>query len=224
MRPILIPFAFAAWLLAAPAGPAKADMSAGISFDDDGLRSFYLAVGDFYRVPEREVIVVRERTIPDDELPVVFFLASRAHVAPGVIVDLRLGGMSWDRITVHFGLGPEIYYVPVAVPVSGPPYGHAYGHYKKHPRNQWSKIHLSDADVVNLVNLRFISDHMGVPAQDVIKMRGGGKHFSAIHSEMKKAKGKGPGGEAKAHNKGGGQKGGAQKGGGKEPGKAKGKK
>lgn len=214
MRSIFF-FLASAFLLAGQVGPAKAGVSAGIAINDDGLRSFYLSVGDYYSVPEREVIVVRERRIPDDELPVVFFLASRAHCSPSVIVDMRLGGMSWDRITLHFGLGPEIYYVPVAVPVSGPPYGNAYGYYKKWPRNQWSKIRLSDGDVVNLVNLRFISDHMGVPPHEVIKMRGSGKHFSAIHKEVKSSKGKG-GGEA---SKGGPDKSSAKKGKGKSKGK-----
>jgi len=179
--------AFVGFLLIAglPAA-SSAQVSTGISLDSDGLRGFYLSVGDYYHVPEREVIVVRERRVPDDELPVVFFMASHAHVAPGVIVDLRLDGWSWSRISLHYGVGPDVYYVPVAFEVSGPPYGNAYGHYKKRPKKEWSTIRLTDSDIVNFVNLRFISHHMGIPPEDVIRMRSGGKSFTVIHEDVRK--------------------------------------
>ena len=166
---------------------ARADVEFGISLGDRGLRSFYLSVGDYYRVPEREVIIIRERGILYEEIPVVFFIARRVHVAPGVIVDLRLRGMSWMDITFHYGLSPEIYYVPLRV-APGPPYGRAYGYYKKWPRKEWRKVRLGDDDVVNLVNLKFASEHYGYSPEKVIKMRSGGRNFVEINEEIKRGK------------------------------------
>jgi hypothetical protein len=114
---------------------AKASVDIGVYIGDEGLRGFYLSVGDYYRVPEREVVIIRERGMSYEEMPVVFFIAGRAHVAPGVIVDLRLRGMSWMDITFRYGLSPEIYYVPLRV-TPGPPYGKAYGYYKKWPEKE----------------------------------------------------------------------------------------
>lgn len=168
---------------------AEAGVDLGISIGEEGLRSFNLSVGDYYRVPEREVVIIRERGIPYEEMPVVLFIAGRAHVAPGVIVDLRLRGMSWMDITFHYGLSPEIYYVPLRV-APGPPYGKAYGHYKKWPKKEWKKVRLGDDDVVNLVNLKFASDHYGRSPEEVIKMRSGGRNFVEINEEIR-VKGKG---------------------------------
>jgi len=169
---------------------ARAGMDLGISIGEEGVRSFYLSVGDYYRVPQREVIIIRERGIPYEEMPVVLFLAGRAHVAPGVIVDLRLRGMSWMDITFQYGLSPKIYYVPLRT-APGPPYGNAYGYYKKWPRKEWKKVRLGDDDVVNLVNLKFASEHYGYSPEEVIKMRSGGRNFVEINEEIKKEKGKG---------------------------------
>jgi hypothetical protein len=75
-----------------PSSNSEARVDLGISIGDEGLRGFYLAVGDYYSVPEREVIIVRERHVPDEEIPVVFFIARMARVRPATIIDLRLGG------------------------------------------------------------------------------------------------------------------------------------
>lgn len=177
--------------------PARAGFDAGVSIGEEGIESFYLSVGEYYSVPQREVIVVRERRIPDDEIPVVLFLARRAGVASGVIMDLRLGGKSWLDITLRYGYTPEIFYVPVK---AGPPYGKAYGYHMKKPRKAWKKLALTDVEVVDLVNLKFISEHYGYSAEEVIKMRRGGKGFVSINYEAKKAKKgkkKGPGGPPK---------------------------
>jgi hypothetical protein len=36
---------------------SEASVDLGVSIGDEGLRGFYLAVGDYYRVPEKEVII-----------------------------------------------------------------------------------------------------------------------------------------------------------------------
>jgi hypothetical protein len=173
-----------------PSAPASAQsVSTGISISNGELRSFYLAIGDYYRVPESRVVYVKDHyRFPDEELPVVFFLASRAHVDPQVIIDLRIRQrMSWLNITFHYGLTPEIYYVPVKR--VGPPYGNAYGHYKKHGKD-YKKVKLADADVVNLVNLRFMSEYHGVAAEVVMDQRGRGERFVVINDHYGKEKGK----------------------------------
>ena len=162
-------------VIAAKGAEAQTNYSVSAS-----IGNFHVAVSNYYHVPEREVIVVRERRIPEDELPVVFFIAQQARVPVARIVDMRLRGDSWWDISVRFGLGADVYYVPVTVVRSGPPYGRAYGHYKK-PKKQWNTIALTDADVVNLVQLRFISDHYHIAPDRVIEMRERNTDFIAIH-------------------------------------------
>lgn len=188
MKKIII--LFIALMFLVPAAPALAqNVSTGISISNGELQNFYLAIGDYYRVPESRVVYVKQHyRLPDEELPVVFFLASRAHVDPSVIIDLRVRQrMSWLNITFHYGLTPEIYYVPVER--VGPPYGNAYGHYKKHKKD-YKKVVLVDADVVNLVNLRFMSEYHGVAAEVVMDRRGKGERFVVINDDFHKEKGK----------------------------------
>jgi len=75
--------------------------------------------------------------------------------------------------------------MPATVRV-GPPYGKAYGHFKNKPKKEWKTIVLSDGDVVNLVNLKFVSEHYGRPPQEVIRLRASGKQFVTIYEEVKK--------------------------------------
>ena len=167
---------------------ATTQWNLGVSIGNEGLRGFHVSVGEYYRVPETEVVVVRKRGIPDEELPVVFYLATRARVAPGAILDLRLRGLSWMDITLRYGLSPAIFYVPVKAAKVGPPYGKAYGYYKKHPKNEWKKVVLHDDDVVNLVNLKFMSEYHGYAPEKVMQMRSEGKNFSAINDHIKEEK------------------------------------
>ena len=187
MRTIVFVVIVITTLLFCPTAKTDTSVDIGVSIGDEGLRGFYLSVGDYYRVPEREVVIVRERGIPVQEVPVVLFIAKRVHVAPATIIDLRLGGNSWLNIMLKFGIGPEVLYVPVKE-VYGPPYGKAYGYYKNKPRKKWHSIVLADDDVINLVNLKFVSDYHGYPPEEIIKMRSKGKNFVMIDNEVKKGK------------------------------------
>lgn len=171
----------------------KADVNLGLSIGDEGIKGFYLAIGEHYRVPEKEIVVVRQKQIPNEEIPVVFFLARKAGTSPETIVKLRLEGKSWMDISLHFGLSASIFYVPLK-DVSGPPYGKAYGHFKNRQRQEWHEIHLTDIDVINFVNLKFISEHYGYPPDEVVKLRQKGESFMNINTLVKKNKDQAAGG------------------------------
>ena len=149
------------------------------------IGDFHVAVANYYRVPEREVIVIRERRIRDDEIPVALFIARHASVPWTRVVDMRVRGDSWWDISVRFGLRPDVYYVPVAV-TPGPPYGRALGHYKKKHRKEWKTIVLSDADIVNLVELRFLSEHYRVAPERIIALRADDRDFVAVHADLRR--------------------------------------
>jgi hypothetical protein len=188
MKRVAIQFPVLLFLISVATASAQ-NISTGISVTNGQLSSFYFAIGDYYHVPESRVVYVRNHHhIHDEELPVVFFLAARAHVAPQAIIDLRVQRrMSWLDITFHYGLTPEIYYVPLTR--VGPPYGNAYGHYKKHKKN-YRKVVLVDDDVVNLVNLRFMSEYHHVAPEVIMDRRGRGDKFFAINDGFRETKGK----------------------------------
>jgi hypothetical protein len=158
----------------------------GVSPGEEALNGFLLAVGGYYRIPQTEVVVIRERGIPPYEIPVVLIIAKRAHVAPETVTDFRLRDNTWFYTTLRFGLGPEIFYVPMGVVVKDPLYSRVYGYYTHKPKKEWKTILLSDDDIINLVNLKLMSEHYRYPPEKVIKMRSRGKEFVSINEEIKK--------------------------------------
>ena len=176
-------------LLQGPAGAQVRGVVPGMSVPDGKLADFYLAVSDYYEVPPLHAVELHERyRCPDEEIPVVYFIAARAHVAPASIVSLRLRRKSWLDIAFHFGLKPDIFFIPLRTDRVGPPYGNAYGYYRRYaPTREWRKMALSDEEVAALVNLRFMSEYYGTPPESVMAMRGRGSSFVAINGELKHA-------------------------------------
>jgi len=118
-----------AWVI--PAAGARADdFGFGISISNEGRKNFFLAASTHFKMPGTTVGLCVKKGIPDEEFPVVCYLATRARVKPEALIKLRLQGRSWADITIGLGLGAEIFYVPIKV-AAGPPYGNAYGHFKK---------------------------------------------------------------------------------------------
>lgn len=187
MKKFIMSFAVAVLSFVLFYGTSQAEVSFGLSADQDGLRSFYLSVGDQYKVSEKQIVYVREKKIPDDEMPVVFFLARHASVDPKLIIELRLGGSSWIEISNHYNLSPSIYYVAFQKD-PGPPYGKAWGYYKNKKKDQWKNITLSDADIVNFVNIKFASEHFGYSPDEIIKMRDKNQDFVSFNMKVKKLK------------------------------------
>jgi len=177
MKKTLVILAFL--LLASPLWAA--DVGFNISI---GAPGFYLSVGNFFGYPEPQVIVIHEHGIPDNDLPVVFFICQHAHVAPEVIIDLRVGhGWSWSRICAYYRIPPTVFYIPVQS--YGPPYGHAYGHYRQHPHQRdWERIRMTDDIIINQVNLIFISKYYNCPPERVISLREQGSSFGNIERKV----------------------------------------
>ena len=179
------------------------------------LADLHRAVHESLGLPEPLIERLLEAGTPDVQLPVVGFLAGQLGQTPERIAELHRGGLSFLDITLRFGAGPELFYVPFERD-PGPPYGKAWGYYKKTPRAQWGTIRLSDDEIVDLVNLRVARDYYGVPAERVVEMRKAqgdiGKLYRALADETGKGRGpKGQPGEEHGQGKG------------KGPGKGKGK-
>ena len=122
--------------------------------------------------------------IGEEELPVAFILASAAGVDLPAIVKLRVGGMSWLDITLHFGLNPRVFYVPLERD-PGPPYGKAYGHFKHKDHEKSEKVHMTDAEIVDWANLRFLSEYYHCSPDEVVKSRQAGRNFVTISTELR---------------------------------------
>jgi uncharacterized membrane protein YgcG len=142
------------------------------AIDADDLKNFYRAVGAYFKLTDDDVHRYSATGISNDDLPVVLIIAQRANIPPDRVIEMRRSGKSWNDITTHFGLNPEIFYVKVNQPPSGPPYGNAYGYYKN------KKGAMNDDDYVNMANLKFLSEHYGYQPDEIIKIRSNTKTSS----------------------------------------------
>lgn len=167
------------WIAALIAGCVSVSLNGanydiGISGSDRGVSGFSLSIGDYYHAPSQEIVVI-ERFVPREEMSVVYFLARKANRDPRYIADLRHRGNSWWDISVRLGLDPYTLYTVDTRRHAGPPYGKAYGYYKegKHHR-------LRDTEIVELVNVRFLSSYHGVHVDEVIDRRHRGERYMNI--------------------------------------------
>jgi len=154
----------------------------GISGSERGISGFSLSIGDYYRVPAQEIIMV-EHSISSDETSVVYFLAQRSHRHPSYITDMRLRGMSWWDISLRLGLDPHTLYVVNTSRHSGPPYGRAYGY---HDGRKNYRLH--DSEIVELVNVRFLSSYYNVSADEIIDRRSRGQRYMHIDDDYRAQK------------------------------------
>jgi len=119
-------------------------------------------VSAYYGAPEYVVWGYEQQGIPYEELPVIFYIAARAHCDPGLVVNMRLQGFSFHDICWHFGLAPGIFYWRDIYGVNlGGPYEGVYFRFGRYPHSLWvwDNIALTDADIIASVNLRFTTHY-----------------------------------------------------------------
>ncbi|MDD2790680.1 MAG: hypothetical protein PHU40_08470 [Sulfurimonas sp.] len=138
-----------------------ADFSFGVSGSDEGVNSFSLSIGDYYRVPVREVVYL-ERSIPQDDLSVVYYLANQSRHSARYVSELRLRGQSWWDISLRLGLDPYVVY------------GDSYSR-PHHKKGRWH-----DDQIVDFVNTRFITNYHRISRDEVLSRRHNGEHFRQI--------------------------------------------
>jgi len=85
--------------------------------------------------------------------------------------------VSWADIALHFNFGPDIYYFQ-----DGPPYGKAYGYWKKHPPR--------DAEVIDAVNVHFLSEYHHVAPELVRAERMHKGNYAVVAEDFEAKSGK----------------------------------
>ncbi|HBT04418.1 MAG: Uncharacterized protein XD42_1100 [Thermodesulfobacterium sp. 37_54] len=147
-------------LLLSPLGLKAENLKLGVSFSEDKITHFYLAISNYFQVPKEKIVILKKGSlIKEEELPLVLYLSQKKKVSPEFIIELRNRGYSWYEIFIYLGLKPEKEFekwVVIYQPAYGPPYGKAWGYHKKHPTR---KIVFTDHDLIILSNVHFMSNY-----------------------------------------------------------------
>ncbi len=145
------------------------DVNVGLSINDGKITHFYLAIGDYYRIPVERVIIIKKRypIIIEEELPIIFIITRERGIEPDLIIQLREKGYSWYNIMIHFGLYPEIIFKPI---ITGPPYGKAWGYYKYHPK-RGKIIFFTDREIIELTNIKFLTEYYHTDPKTIMNFK-----------------------------------------------------
>ena len=119
------------------------------------VASYYNAVGEYFRVPSNEIMILSEWRLAAEEIPVVLYTARQGGISPEAVVALRRAGQNWAAVARRYGLGAANFHVPLEG--SSGPLARVYQEYSARPQAEWSTIDLLNEDVVGLVNLRVLS-------------------------------------------------------------------
>lgn len=154
-----------------PTAAAMAPVGAALrATGDPALTDYCNGLAEYYQVPVYQVVAIQQQ-VPMEEVPVVLHLALRAHVAPNVVLGMRLGGLSWGGVSLKLGLGNDVFFVDGGQVLIGTPLERLYVGFWGLPRRRWASLRLSDADIIDCVNVRFVNSYYHRPLVELARVR-----------------------------------------------------
>ncbi len=182
MRRILIGFV----LVAVFAACSAAAQTAGWAPETE--KSYIAAVARHFDVTVEEVSDLQDLGLAAEDLPVALLLAKRSKVSVDQIAENRGNGQPWLDIAELHDLGADVFYIKIGAKYSSETYSPILTKYISLPRSKWKNLELSDEEVVNLVNLKFIASYHDSSMFEVMAMRDYGKTFPRINDQVAGAK------------------------------------
>lgn len=142
---------------------------------------FYSAVSQHFQVGPQQVRQLVDGGLPPEDVVVLYYIAEHSLRQPGQLLADRKAGRSWRDVAIAAGLQPESFYYPISY--SRGPFVNVYALYHQLPRDRWSwdRLQLTDGDIENLVNLRFLAAFGGRSMPDVQRLRAQGYDYVTIH-------------------------------------------
>ncbi len=136
--------------------------------DAQAVEGYYRTVGAAFSVSLEEVRILGEWQLPPEEIAVVLFLARRAGVSPDVIATQRGAGAPWASIVQRYGVSAGVFHISFPPGTSLGPLADTYQSFAATPRASWATLPLEDGALVTLVNIRILSNQLGVPVARVL--------------------------------------------------------
>lgn len=147
-------------------------------------RAYFRAVARYFQMPEGEIAILRNWGLPADEVPVLVFVARRAGVSTEALVALRESGRDWTELSVRYQIGARALHVPIHDPTSAGRLSALYDTFRDTPVERWGDIRLSSEDIVALVNVRVLSQSLGLAPDDVMRRTATTTSFVELYSQL----------------------------------------
>jgi hypothetical protein len=146
-------------------------VASGQEPESGAKQAYFRAVADHFEVPMDEVEVLGEWGLASDEVPVVLFVSAQAGVSPDALVGMRKSGRGWSAVARRFGLESRAFHIVLPEEASLGLLSGAYEKFRSRPAREWGSIELEDQEIVSLVNLKVLSEQVGVPPLRVLRSR-----------------------------------------------------
>lgn len=152
--------------------------------DTGAERAYFSAVARFFQLPESEIQILGDWNIPPDEIPVVLFVARRSGVSPEALVALRESGRSWTSLAARYGIGASVLHVPLRDIGAAGALTPLYERFRDTPVGQWGSLPLDDQDIVALVNVRVLSQSLGLASDEIARRTRASSSFVELYARL----------------------------------------
>lgn len=144
-----------------------------------GREAYFGAVAEYFALPAAEVSILGEWRLPDEEIPVVIFLARKAGVSPEAVVALRRSGRGWSELAGRYGLGADQFHVALRDDAPAGMLSDVYGRFRALPASRWREVALGDGEIVGLVNLKVLAQTLRRSPEEILLRAGHGTWVEA---------------------------------------------
>lgn len=146
--------------------------------------AYFRAVARYFQLPESEIAILGDWDLPPDEIPVLLFVARRAGVSPEALVALRESGQSWTDLSERYQIGARALHVPIQDPTATGRLASLYASFRDTPVDDWGDIRLSSDDIVALVNVRVLSQSLGLSPDEIMRRTTGASSFVQVYAQL----------------------------------------
>lgn len=152
---------------------------------DDLEKEYYAALSAHFGVEADSLAALLELELDIKDLPVVLFLSQINKTGPSRIAGLRAKGESWMKIIENRVISPSVFYFMLTGEIESQTFAPIFAEYKALPERRWGEIVLTDDEICDMVNLKFIYSYHDYSVFEVMKMRDLGKSYPEINYQVK---------------------------------------
>jgi len=147
-------------------------------------QAYFRAVARYFQISESELVILRNWDVPAEEIPVVLFVARRAGISSEALVALRQSGRSWTDLSERYQIGARALHVPIHDPAATGRLGPLYVRFQETPVERWGSIPLTSDDIVALVNVRVLSQSLGLPPDEIMRRTANATSFVDLYAQL----------------------------------------
>ncbi len=148
------------------------------------LEAYAQAVSEYFKVDVAQVKEAASYLPRTDELPALYIVALKAGTDPVAVAKERNDGAKWQAILAEHGLGSDLFHIQVRGFVPSAVFQPILDKFSEDDPASWKSAPLTDGDVRDLANLKFISDLYGYSMYRVMAMRDKGRSYPQIQSQV----------------------------------------